>query len=111
MQDFKYWEDMSDEYRDLEGTLLPLWKFVYDRAKKLAVTGICWNTKYKDLFAVGFGSYDFMKQTRGLVCLYSLKNPSYPDYIYSVNSGTVPSTIRYTLEHGLMRARPDVSTT
>ena len=78
---------MSDEYRDAEGTLLPLWKFLYDRAKKLAVTGICWNPKYKDLFAVSFGSYDFMKQTRGLVCLYSLKNPSYPDYIYSVNSG------------------------
>ena len=78
---------MSDEYRDSEGTLLPLWKFLYDRAKKLAVTGICWNPKYKDLFAVSFGSYDFMKQTRGLVCLYSLKNPSYPDYIYSVNSG------------------------
>jgi len=88
-QDFKYWEDMSDEYRDSEGTLLPLWKFLYDRAKKLAVTGICWNPKYKDLFAVSFGSYDFMKQTRGLVCLYSLKNPSYPDYIYSVNSGVM----------------------
>uniref|UniRef100_A0A670ZRV9 Dynein axonemal intermediate chain 1 n=1 Tax=Pseudonaja textilis TaxID=8673 RepID=A0A670ZRV9_PSETE len=37
-QDFKYFEDASDEYRDNMGTLLPLWKFQYDKAKRLAVT-------------------------------------------------------------------------
>ena len=26
-QDFKYWEDQSDQFREGEGTLLPLWKF------------------------------------------------------------------------------------
>ena len=25
-QDFKYWEDQSDQFREGEGTLLPLWK-------------------------------------------------------------------------------------
>lgn len=54
--DFKYWEDPSDEYRENDGTLLPLWKFTYEKAKKLAVTSLCWNPKYKDLFAVSFGS-------------------------------------------------------
>ena len=54
--DFKWWEDVSDEYRDQEGTLLPLWKFSYEGAKKLAVTALCWSPKYKDLFAVGHGS-------------------------------------------------------
>lgn len=54
--DFKYWEDASDEYRDQEGTLLPLWKFAYDRSKKLAITALCWNPKYRDLFAVSHGS-------------------------------------------------------
>ena len=29
--DFKYYEDVSDEYRDQEGTLLPLWKFLRER--------------------------------------------------------------------------------
>uniref|UniRef100_A0A8C9EQQ5 Dynein axonemal intermediate chain 1 n=1 Tax=Pavo cristatus TaxID=9049 RepID=A0A8C9EQQ5_PAVCR len=51
-QDFKYFEDASDEYRDQRGTLLPLWKFQYDKTKRLAVTAISWNPKYKDLFAV-----------------------------------------------------------
>lgn len=54
--DFKYWEDPSDEYRENEGTLLPLWRFNYEKAKKLAVTSLCWNPRYKDLFAVSFGS-------------------------------------------------------
>lgn len=88
-QDFKYWEDISDEYRDQEGTLLPLWKFTYDKAKRLAVTSLCTNPKYKDLLAVGHGSYDFMKQTRGMILCYSMKNPSFPEYIYPTDSGVM----------------------
>uniref|UniRef100_A0A8C4L4D5 Dynein axonemal intermediate chain 1 n=1 Tax=Equus asinus TaxID=9793 RepID=A0A8C4L4D5_EQUAS len=86
-QDFKYYEDAADEYRDQEGTLLPLWKFQNDKAKRLAVTALCWNPKYNDLFAVGHGSYDFMKQSRGMLLLYSMKNPSFPEYIFSSESG------------------------
>ncbi|XP_034519932.1 dynein intermediate chain 1, axonemal isoform X3 [Ailuropoda melanoleuca] len=86
-QDFKYYEDAADEYRDQEGTLLPLWKFQNDKAKRLAVTALCWNPKYNDLFAVGHGSYDFMKQGRGLLLLYSMKNPSFPEFIFSSESG------------------------
>ncbi|XP_075582460.1 dynein axonemal intermediate chain 1 [Pelecanus crispus] len=86
-QDFKYFEDASDEYRDQQGTLLPLWKFQYDKTKRLAVTAISWNPKYKDLFAVGYGSYDFMKQGQGMLLLYTMKNPSFPEYIFSSESG------------------------
>ena len=85
--DFKYWEDASDEFRETEGTLLPLWKFSFERAKVRAeegprgcncetelvhhslfqgmeITSLCWNPNYKDLFAVGFGSYNFYEQVR-----------------------------------------------
>ncbi|XP_045885069.1 dynein, axonemal, intermediate chain 1, paralog 2 isoform X1 [Micropterus dolomieu] len=86
-QDFKYYEDASDEFRDQEGTLLPLWKFQYDKAKRLCVTALCWNKKYQDLFAVGMGSYDFSKQGRGMLVFYSLKNSAFPEYIYPTNSG------------------------
>ncbi|NWS22821.1 DNAI1 protein, partial [Pachyramphus minor] len=88
-QDFKYFEDASDEFRAQQGTLLPLWNFQYEKTKKLAVTAISWNPKYKDLFAVGYGSYDFMKQGHGMVLLYTLKNPSFPEYIFSSNSGVM----------------------
>ena len=55
-EDFKYYEDDADEFRDQEGTLLPLWKFSYDKSKKLSVTAIAWNNKYPDLFTVAYGS-------------------------------------------------------
>ncbi|KAM8985382.1 dynein axonemal intermediate chain 1 [Ara ararauna] len=87
IQDFKYFEDESDEYRDQKGTLLPLWKFQYDKTKRLAVTAISWNPKYKDLFAVGYGSYDLLKQSQGMLLLYTMKNPSFPEYIFSSESG------------------------
>nr|XP_046240348.1 dynein, axonemal, intermediate chain 1, paralog 2 [Scatophagus argus] len=88
-QDFKYFEDASDEFRDQEGTLLPLWKFQYDKAKRLSVTALCWNKKYQDLFAVGMGSYDFSKQGRGMLVFYSLKNSAFPEYIYPTSSGVL----------------------
>jgi dynein intermediate chain 1 len=79
-QDFKYYDDPADEYKDGKGSLLPLWRFKYDKAHKMSVTAICWNLQYQDLFAVGHGSYDFSTQKEGLICFYSLKNPSFPEY-------------------------------
>lgn len=88
-QDFKYYEDDADEFRDQEGTLLPLWKFTYEKSKKLSVTSLAWNRRYVDLFAVAYGSYDFLKQSKGLILLYSLKNPSYPEMVYNTESGVM----------------------
>lgn len=41
--DFKFWDDASDQFKAHEGTLLPLWKFTNERARKKAVTSIAWN--------------------------------------------------------------------
>ena len=41
--DYKYWEDASDSYKEAEGTLLPLWKFYTEKAKRKHVTSICGN--------------------------------------------------------------------
>ncbi|XP_029683302.1 dynein, axonemal, intermediate chain 1, paralog 2 [Takifugu rubripes] len=86
-QDFKYYEDPSDEFRDQKGTLLPLWKFQCDKAKGMSVTALCWNKKYQDLFAVGMGTYDFCKQGPGVLVFHTLKNHSFPEYIYTATSG------------------------
>lgn len=88
-QDFKYWEDVSDEFRDSEGTLLPLWKFSFEKAKKLAITSVCWSPKYRDLVAVSCGSYDFMKQGSGLIILWTMKNPSFPECYFETDSGVM----------------------
>ncbi|XP_065368147.1 dynein intermediate chain 2, ciliary [Calliphora vicina] len=88
--DYRYWEDPADEYREAEGTLLPLWKFNYERTKKMSVTDVMFNPYYYDLFAVCLGSHDFMKQpSEGAICLFTCKNPSYPDYIIMTESGVM----------------------
>ncbi len=53
------------------------------------VTALCWNPQYLDLFAVGYGSYDFLKQSAGLINIYSLKNPSHPEFSLSTESGVM----------------------
>lgn len=88
-QDFKYYDDPADEFKDGLGTILPLWRFRYEKARKMAITALCWNPLYKDLFAVGHGSYDFTNQGGGLICFHSLKNPSYPEYVFQVDSGVM----------------------
>ena len=78
-QDFKYWEDPSDAYNKDKATLMVLWRFTSERTKKKQVTALSWNPAYPDLFAVGYGSYDFMRQGSGMVCCFSLKNTSHPE--------------------------------
>ena len=101
--DFKYWDDMSDDYREVEGSLLPLWRFSYEPTKDFDVTGISWNPHYHDLFAVAFGSYDFYNQPEeGKICLFSLKNPSYPEYVCKAPCGVM--SIDFNPDHPHMLA-------
>ncbi|EPZ33815.1 hypothetical protein O9G_002527 [Rozella allomycis CSF55] len=88
-QDYKYWEDASDEFREGKGTLLPLWTFNCEVDKRKQVTAVAWNYQYKDFFAVGYGSYDFMRQGPGMIACFSLKNPSHPEFIYQTDSGVM----------------------
>eukprot|EP00842_Homolaphlyctis_polyrhiza_P006701 jgi/Hompol1/7031/HPOL_002404-RA len=89
-QDYKYWEDASDELGDRKaGTLLPLWKFIFEKDKKKQVTALCWNPQSTDLFSVGYGSYDFSKQGPGMIAIFTLKNPSHPEYVYLTESGVM----------------------
>ena len=75
-EDFKFWEDQSDLYRD-EGTLLPLWRFSFEKTKKKHVTAVKWNPEFGDLFAVGYGSFDFMKQGARAALSLRRRRPSH----------------------------------
>ena len=85
-QDFRFYIDDADTFRST-GSLLPLWRFSNDKAKKKQVTCLRWNPQYRDLFAVSYGSYEFLKQASGgAVIIYSLKNPKFPDQIVMTDS-------------------------
>lgn len=91
----QYWDDPSDALRPEEGTLLPLWgdkdggAFASPRVKRRAVTALAWSPRYPDLFAAGYGSYDALAPTTGLVCCYSLKSPCRPELAAATASSVV----------------------
>lgn len=63
-----------------------LWKFDYPATKNRAVTSLAWNPKYRDMFAVGYGTYDFgNKKSSGYICLCTLKNNKSPDKIFQTS--------------------------
>ena len=47
------------------------------------MTGIAFNPAFPDLFAVSYGSFDFgaAKGRRGLICVFTLKNVGWPEYL------------------------------
>ena len=85
----QYWDDPADAVRTDEGTLLPLWSFANPAARRRAVTALAWSPRYFDMFAVGYGSFDFLHPTTGLVCCYSLKNPGHPEYSLPTPAGVM----------------------
>lgn len=57
------------------------------RSSRAQVTALAWNPQYLDLFAAGYGSYDFTRQGSGMVCCFSMKNTSNPEYVFTTESG------------------------
>ncbi|XP_050548241.1 dynein axonemal intermediate chain 1-like, partial [Daktulosphaira vitifoliae] len=105
--DFRYYEDPSDQFRGREGTLLPLWTMQYEKAESLYVTDISWSPDYFDLFAVTLGTpIGHLPLTDssdiGYICLWSLKNPSYPEYINQTHCGAM--CLDFHREHGFLIA-------
>ena len=47
------------------------------------------SVQYEDIFGIGYGSYDFLKPTSGLICIFSLANPTYPEYTFATDSGVL----------------------
>lgn len=89
-EDYKYYEDTTeDKETGNYGSVLPLWRFSTEKSRKRDVTAIQWNPKYKDLFAVGYGKYSFNDQKTGLICCYTIKNPTFPEYQFTTDSGVM----------------------
>ncbi|XP_050420247.1 dynein axonemal intermediate chain 1-like [Adelges cooleyi] len=106
-QDFRYYEDPSDQFRGREGTLLPLWTMAYEKADSLYVTDISWSPDYFDMFAVTLGTpQGHIPLTDspdiGYLCLWSLKNPSYPEYINQTHCGAM--CLDFHRQHGFLIA-------
>ena len=91
--DYKYMftsKGPSEVNRSKEKNIYPLWRFLYPPNKKKNVTCICWNPNYQDMFAVGFGSYEFgKKKSAGSICLFSIKNTNYPELVLQTDDSVM----------------------
>ena len=96
-RDFRFYEEPAEEATYPEGSLMPLWKFkVFKDRKDVEVTG----PKYHDMFGVTYGSFDFYQRYQeSYLCLYSLKNPSYPEYICKTHCGIMCLDIHQKYPH------------
>lgn len=60
---------------------------MYEKEKRKQITSLCWNCA--DLFAVGYGSYEFARQGPGMIACFTLKNPSFPEFVFHTEAGVM----------------------
>ena len=88
-----------------------MWTFQYEDTGPLEVTGLCWNAIYSDLFGASYGSYNFYeKAEKGYLCFFSLKNPSYPEFVLESPSGVMCMDIHPTSTHMVVAGLADGNT-
>uniref|UniRef100_A0A8D3E9F8 Dynein axonemal intermediate chain 4 n=1 Tax=Scophthalmus maximus TaxID=52904 RepID=A0A8D3E9F8_SCOMX len=63
-----------------------LWAFNCELNRGRSVRSMAWNKKNTDLLAVGYGENDSGDLTPGLVCCWSLKNPTWPERVLHCDS-------------------------
>ncbi|KAM3876335.1 dynein axonemal intermediate chain 4 [Diretmus argenteus] len=84
-------EAVEQREEDVESSPTPalelLWAFRCELTRGHNVSRMAWNKKNPDLLAVGYGKFDFKNQKPGLVCCWSLKNPTWPERIFHCESG------------------------
>ena len=79
---YKFTIQKPELIKATDSTLHNLWRIVFSENKKFNVTSLAWNTRYSDLFAASFGSYEFGKKfTRNVIALFSIKNVDYPERV------------------------------
>ena len=59
-----------------------LWIYACSISKVHNVSCVAWNLKNPDIIAVGYGQFEYTDRKPGIICVWSLKNPEYPERLY-----------------------------
>uniref|UniRef100_A0A8C3KNK2 Dynein axonemal intermediate chain 4 n=1 Tax=Calidris pygmaea TaxID=425635 RepID=A0A8C3KNK2_9CHAR len=82
---------LPDVNKSLEEVVPPrlerLWSYTCDLTNGHSVSSMAWSKVNPDLLAVGYGTFDFKEQKKGLACCWSLKNPMWPERIFQCEHG------------------------
>lgn len=102
-KDYKYmFTDLDSEGGKKNTSCVALWNFEFESTKKKNVTSICWSPRYNDLFAVGYGLYDFgKKRSIGYIAICSLKNNKTSEMLFQTD-GDVMSLDFHPLHPALL---------
>ncbi|KAF7223108.1 dynein axonemal intermediate chain 4 [Nothobranchius furzeri] len=76
----------EDRLAELPPSLTCLSVFSCELSRGRSISSMAWNKKNPDLLAVGHGEPDSRNQKAGLVCCWSLNNPTRPERIIHCNS-------------------------
>jgi len=74
-----------------------LWSYECTATKALTVTCLAWNKQNPDLLAVGYGENGISQDGQGLACVWSIKNPEYPERVYTLKNAV--TSIDFSLTH------------
>lgn len=74
-----------------------LWAYTCPLTVGHNVSCLAWNKINPDLLAVGYGQFDFTHQKSGSVCCWSIKNPEYPERVYTCPAGV--TAVDFSLTH------------
>ncbi|XP_067677855.1 dynein axonemal intermediate chain 4-like isoform X2 [Haliotis asinina] len=72
---------------DMGPNLDRLWSYSCPLTKGRNVSCMTWNRLNPDLIAVGYGQFEFTNQKGGYICGWSLKNPEFPERVFSCKEG------------------------
>lgn len=87
-------------------SLQRLWSYYTPLVNGLNVSGMDWNKTYRDLLAVGYGPYDLTTSQagRGLVALWAITNPEYPQAILRTHDDIGVTSVAFSTAHPNMLA-------
>jgi len=73
--------------QDMGPNLDRLWSYNCNLTRNKNVSCIAWNKSNPDLVAVGYGQFEFTNQKPGTVCCWCIKNPEFPERVFSSKHG------------------------
>ncbi|KAL3318731.1 WD repeat-containing protein 78 [Cichlidogyrus casuarinus] len=79
-------EDLLSSKNDIV-SVQHLWQFSNSHLMDRNVTCLEFNPKNPDLFAVGYGQFEFTSQKNSYACCWSMKNANFPERLYMFNTG------------------------
>lgn len=69
-----------------EYELMFLWVFSYFKIENRTVTAMCINTGNSDIIAVGYGKFLYSEVISGIICIWSIKNPTQPERLWEFDT-------------------------